>query len=630
MEDEHQSTLKKKIQILFQLGKWPDVVKLCISYGEQYGKDMEIDMIRFKCERHMGIATGSPAPAPASEAEKAAPEKEEPPMALAADDVIADSTAIPAAEPALAGESFAGLEDMPDSAPPAQKEIYIGDPFADDELVITDPFAEDGPGFSLAPDQPPVDISGISAKNEVSAGGGPAMEMEKPAEFSSEPDANMKEPDFAAFGAMTIDAEPELIPSRPHPEPAKTVFQAREEKPLEDLSRSTSGRVDLIEEPEREKPAAAVHPEPDEVPRRPTMQFPDLGEKKSALKKVLTLKVVLLIVLPLLAAVVLWLALSGKLNFSGAKEPAASTEPAVTTPVARRPHPAKKAIPPVETPKVDEQEKAFAEKFQQAEELYKKGDTLKAWAVLLEAKKIKVTEPLNQLEEQLSKEIRTAQEQAKRETQVVVSQWQIENDAFARAETENTVNAWKDFLKKYPEGELAMRAERKIVLLEKQALANAQQQFQLKIEQAQKIRLRSSYASMNQADITAMVRQGGRPAAQFETHEHGGALVLIDYSSGLMWNLWGKPMAYDKAKWWANRITAGYGGWRLPTTEEALSLLKMDRGQYSGLADFAVWTGDQVSDQPRSMWILKIPEGRFLVTSYDQSYYVWAVRKAGK
>ena len=56
MEDEHQTTLKKKIQILFQLGKWPDVVKLCESYGEKYGKDMEIDMIRFKSERHLGIS----------------------------------------------------------------------------------------------------------------------------------------------------------------------------------------------------------------------------------------------------------------------------------------------------------------------------------------------------------------------------------------------------------------------------------------------------------------------------------------------------------------------------------------------------------------------------------------------
>ena len=55
MEDEYQSTLKGKIKILYQLEKWQDVVKLCESYNEKYGKDVEIDMMRFKSERHMGM-----------------------------------------------------------------------------------------------------------------------------------------------------------------------------------------------------------------------------------------------------------------------------------------------------------------------------------------------------------------------------------------------------------------------------------------------------------------------------------------------------------------------------------------------------------------------------------------------
>ena len=39
-------------------------------------------------------------------------------------------------------------------------------PIADDELIITDPFAEDEPGFSLAPDQPPVVMSDIRAADK--------------------------------------------------------------------------------------------------------------------------------------------------------------------------------------------------------------------------------------------------------------------------------------------------------------------------------------------------------------------------------------------------------------------------------------------------------------------------------
>ncbi len=97
-----------------------------------------------------------------------------------------------------------------------------------------------------------------------------------------------------------------------------------------------------------------------------------------------------------------------------------------------------------------------------------------------------------------------------------------------------------------------------------------------------------------------------------------------------MWSLYNRPMAFDKARWWANRVTAGYGGWRLPTAEEALALLQADRGQYAGMAGFAVWTGDTVSDQPRAVWVLKLPEGQFVPGPEDEVHYVWAVRKAGR
>ena len=59
-------------------------------------------------------------------------------------------------------------------------------------------------------------------------------------------------------------------------------------------------------------------------------------------------------------------------------------------------------------------------------------------------------------------------------------------------------------------------------------------------------------------------------------------------------------------------------------------LLQMGPESYSGLADFAIWTGDAVSDQSRAIWALRLPQGQFIPEDYDQVYYVWAVRKAGK
>ena len=622
MEDEHQSTLRKKIQILFQLGKWPDVIKLCASYTEQYGKDMEIDMLRFKSERHMGIT--SPAPGGKQEADKAGAKKEERPLAAIVD-LAAEGASQPTAEKPQAPkeESFA-------FEPTAMEEISIGDPFSENELVIDDPFADDGPGFSLAPEQPPVDVSGTEAPEAVIAPSA-ALEMEGPADSPPAPAEEEKEIDFSKYGGMAIDAEPELVPSKPQEPPASPVSRQREEGRMEDLSRAASGRVDIVEEPREEMAVTPPAPLLEEKPRRPGSLFEEATKAEAPKRKrPFNFKLALLVVLPLVAALALWLALTGKLDFTGSQEEVAASQPVVEHPAGRRPLPAKKEIPPPETPKVDEQERIFDEKFRQAEELDRKGDLLKAWAVLLEAKKIKVTEPLRLLEEQLANKIRAAGEKAKQETQGVEDRMQLESDAFAKADAANTIPAWQEFMKKYPDGDLALRAGRRITQLEKKAQEDSQQALLLRIKQSQRVRLRADNLGMNQNDITAMLRQLGKPPTQFEVHEHGGARVLLDYASGLMWNLWSKPMAYDKAKWWANRVTAGYSGWRLPTAEEALSLLQMDRSQYAGFPDFAVWTGDTVSDQPRTVWVLKIPEGQFLPKDYEQSYYVWAVRKAGR
>jgi hypothetical protein len=606
MEDEHQSTLRKKIQILFQLGKWPDVVKLCASYNEQYGKDMEIDLLRFKSERHMGIASPEPKEEPG---EGKAGEKDDQPLSAAV-----------AAPPRAAEKPQVAKEEKLSFESPGPEEIIIGDPFA-----------EDGPGFSLAPEQPPVDMSGGGDAPDIVIPRIPALEMEGPADSPPPPADEEKEIDFSKFGGMAIDAEPELVPSRPPEPPAAPFSRDREEGRLEDVSRSISGRVDIVEEPKEEMAVRPPVPEPEEVPRRPGSLFSGEFEAEAPeRKRAFNFKLALLAILPLAAALALWLALTGKLNFTGSQEEAAASQPVVQHPVGRRPMPVKKEASPPETLKVDEQEKVFDEEFQQAKELDGKGELLKAWAVLLEAKKIKVTEPLRLLEEQLANKIRTAEEKAKQATQVVESQWQMENDAFAKAEAANTIPAWKEFLKKYPDGDHALRAGKRIALLEKKAQDDSQQALLLRIQQLQRVKLRADSRGMNQGDIASMLRQLGKPPTQFEVIEHGGARVLLDFASGLMWTLWNKPMVYDKAKWWANRITAGYGGWRLPTSEEVLSLLQMDRAQYAGLPDFAVWTGDTVSDQPHTAWVLKIPEGQFLAKDYEQSYYVWAVRKAGK
>lgn len=404
-----------------------------------------------------------------------------------------------------------------------------------------------------------------------------------------------------------------------------------EEKEIETFPPPAGNYFDGSGEAEEAKPARPAEPAGEEKVKRPAAPAPDMTMQKAPnRKRIFGLKPALLVVLPLVAAAALWLALSGKLDFSGADEPQVVPRPVAQPAARKRPKPVKPAVSPELAAQLAEQEKEFAEKLRQAEDLDKQGDMLKAWALLLEAKKIKVTEPLRQLEERLARKMHEAEEQARKEKEVVMDQRQLENQAFVKAETEDTLAAWTAFLRSYPDGELAKRADRRIAVLEKKVQENAQQQLLARVQSSQKARLRASYLNLSPADISGMTRKGNPPPAQFESHEHGGTSVIIDFATGLMWTLWNKPMAYDKAMWWANRVTAGYGGWRLPTAEEALSLLHADRGLYAGLADFAVWTGDSVSDQPRTSWALRLPAGQFIAALNSQMFYVWAVRKAGR
>lgn len=656
MEDEQRDTQRKKIQILFQLGKWSDVVKLCSTYAEKYGKDMEIDMIRFKTERHLGIASAVP---PAEEP-RPAPPVAAPPRPAAAEATIVSDPSIPLTPPQKGAEPPPAVEEVGfggNDEPAA--EIDMGDPFSGDDLVISDPFAAEEPPVTMAggPEAPivigeaaaPADETGTSfPKLELEDAGGIAADAGEEPESSSPPEE--KEPDFSAFGGLTIDAEPDLAPAAPASPPVEPEPEPRLEPPLESDSRAKGtmyggaaaarpsspppARARVDEEAARARTTSPAQEGREEKPQpRPSAYSGAAEAPVPEPGKRLNLKLLLLIILPLLAAAALWLVLSGRLGPAKTEEPVPAAPATRPAPVRRRPVPAKPAgAAPAQAvdAQAAEKEKEFAGKLLQAEELEKKGETLKAWALVLEAKKIKLSEPLQRLEERLARRMQEEQAQAQKEKETALSQWELETQALAKARQADTLAGWQAFLRDYPQSGSAPMAQARIAALEKKAQDAAQQQLLQRIRLEQKLRLRAAYASLSPAEVTALLRQGGRPAPRFEPHAHGNATVTLDLTAGLMWSLYNRPMAYDKARWWANRITAGYGGWRLPTVEEALCLLQMDRGQYAGTVAFAVWTGDSVSDQPRTVWVLKLPEGQFVPAKQDEGHFVWAVRQAGR
>ncbi|MCX6554349.1 MAG: DUF1566 domain-containing protein [Candidatus Aminicenantes bacterium] len=678
MEDEYQRTLKGKVKILYQLEKWQDVIRLCEQYNEKFGKDVEIDMMRFKCERHLNKispaeeAKAVPAPVQQRETPGQASNMEfnaveELPLLLTEEHQSVQNQGvivmneIPApAQPERIEEIGA---DEPFSPP---NELIISDPFAApkpeldhapyepyidaDELIITDPAAEDQPVFSLADDEPPVitNKSG-SAEDVQTPPASPAEEIAILDESPGEAAETKIAFDFDSNTAAAFDVEP-ILTQAPQAEapfmPVPETGSAAAAEPATPKSVIIEKPAEVWHEAKTFQPeeSAAEKPRPVYEPDQKPFTLP-AARKRFAFN----FKYMLVLILPLAAAVILWLALSGKLNLAGGEDEKASPAPVVATrPEAQGPatkvnpvagaeaqpqaeqKPAPKVVPAIPVPQVDESENLVNEKIKQANDLIKKGDVIRALAVVFEAKKIKMTEPLRQLEELITNKIREDESKAVEQKQAELRMGQSEDQAYDKANAENTVTAWQNFLQQYPQGELAPRARKKIIALEKKAAQMIEQEFQQKIRQEQKLKLRSDYLSLNQADVNAIMRQLGTPAVRFELVEHGGEKVIVDFSCGLMWTLWNKPMGFDKAKWWANRIYAGYSGWRLPTIEESLTLLQMERTLYVNLADFVVWTGDNVSDRVRSIWILRLPQGQLLAQEYGQMGYVWAVRKAGR
>ncbi len=92
----------------------------------------------------------------------------------------------------------------------------------------------------------------------------------------------------------------------------------------------------------------------------------------------------------------------------------------------------------------------------------------------------------------------------------------------------------------------------------------------------------------------------------YENKSENGDSVVIDHTTGLIWHQSGtdEEMDWHKAKQWVKDLNdkgyAGYSDWRLPTVEEAISLLEPDKNASELYIDpvfdakqTGIWTGDE-------------------------------------
>ena len=160
------------------------------------------------------------------------------------------------------------------------------------------------------------------------------------------------------------------------------------------------------------------------------------------------------------------------------------------------------------------------------------------------------------------------------------------------------------------------------------------------------VRLRAGPATLSSEMVDAMLvkhgfydknrNAGGKGLTHhYEPHSIGNAVVVVDRATGLMWQKGGSgPMTLADAEAYTGGLNAerfaGFGNWRLPTLEEAMSL--MEPQAFDGLhvapmfqrGQSFIWTADRAPDG-RS-WVLYFHDGALSTERTTFNAWVRAVR----
>jgi hypothetical protein len=253
------------------------------------------------------------------------------------------------------------------------------------------------------------------------------------------------------------------------------------------------------------------------------------------------------------------------------------------------------------------------------------------------------------------------------ETRKKWSDWQekfqVEFDKIKEIDSATSVSlkskkkAWKRFLDNYSRDNPGNGKERQLKQFAK-ARIKFWEEFStpesLIIPAGKMIALRSRYKGLSPRDVKTMLykynfysadwyvnKKYCNPGGSFDNRYVVGKKVIADVNTGLMWERFGSPapLKYRSAKYWISLLNrnkyAGYKNWRLPTLDEAASLLKNKKNAHLLHVNVKfsknqswIWTGDYSVPRQNfsAVWVINFFMG-IVEKSYSfKSRYVRAVR----
>ena len=151
--------------------------------------------------------------------------------------------------------------------------------------------------------------------------------------------------------------------------------------------------------------------------------------------------------------------------------------------------------------------------------------------------------------------------------------------------------------------------------------------------------LSGSYREKNESSYLICVRGNELPEADFTTLTINNEQIVIDSSTGLVWQGIYTSKNWQQALEYCENLTyAGYDDWRLPNKNELASLLNYDKtsAPYSDFPDmpsgdiFLFWSSSTLvlADSTNGAWSVNFNEG-YVASAYKTDYeynYVRCVR----
>ena len=270
----------------------------------------------------------------------------------------------------------------------------------------------------------------------------------------------------------------------------------------------------------------------------------------------------------------------------------------------------------------------YTRKFKAAQSAFKAGKYEEALQQLTQAGKIKTSKELETLRQKTEAKIADKKE----------------NQSFEKASKINTRVSYEEYLSKYSSGHHAEEAKKKIeelIELEKKRKAERKKWA------ASRVKLRSTYKMLTASEIKSRIiklgffekyyNKTGNFLNHYKTRIINNHKIILDYATGLIWHQAGsvEHVDYQKALLWMKELNqqkyAGYSDWRLPTLEEAVSLLESSESKYFLYIDplFSqvqkhIWTGDKFGNN--RIWAVDFYSGDVNRALFNSESFVRPVR----